>query len=253
MSQVPRMNRSTQAGGSASFAHRFLAAYGAILACTLPVAAVLVVLWGALAVVAEAEAGECVGAMDAPAIIRAFATVHPDSLPPEAQYLLGCLDDGVSRLRYRAYGQPPSWRLMRNTRRRYRDLGRNPELVRCVGRLGGSRDARTRSAANLALALYGQPVDRDTLFASTPHLQTRAMVLAVLGDSAGVRVAIEAYPSARDPGERGVFLDALYYQATAAAGEFIRQVAAHPPDAKTGERVRWMLEHPFSREASWRP
>ena len=215
-------------------------------------AAVLLVLLGTLAVIADADAGECVGAMDAPMIIRTFATIHPDSLPHEAKYLLGCLGDGVSQLRYRAYAQLPSWRLMRNTRREYRDLGRNLEVVKSVSRLGASRDPQTRSAANLALALYGQPVDRDTLFASTPHMQTRAMVLAVLGDSAGVRVAIDAYPSSRDPGERGVFLDALYYQATAAALEFIRQVAAHPPDAKTGERTRWMLEHPFSRDASWK-
>lgn len=197
-----------------------------------------------------ARSGECAHSMYAPAILETLSSAPPDSLSHEARHLLGCLGHGVDQLRWRAE-EGPSWRLLRNTRREYRDLSRYPGLRDTVMRLRSSHDTSVRSAATIALALYGLPIDPDSLSAAVPDLPARAMILAFLGDSTGVHVATVAYRASDDPQVRIVVLDALYYQATPTATEFIARVAVDPADS-TASRARWMLRHPFTREASWR-
>jgi hypothetical protein len=207
---------------------------------------------GIFAPTSSLRAGECVGAMDGPAIMHSLSGLHPDSLTHEAIYMLGCLDSGVDQLEWRGSRELlPSWRLLRNTRREYRDLGRYPGLRDVIQAFRSSPEPRISSSVTAALALYGVPIDPDTLSAAIPHLTSKVMTLAVIGDTTGVPLATEAYSSTNDHYTRIVLLDALYYQCTPEALEFIKQVAANPDDV-AADRARWMLEHPFEPEAAWK-
>jgi hypothetical protein len=196
------------------------------------------------------SAGECVDAMNAPEIIRQLSCVDPDSVPYDARYLLGCLDHHVGFLEARpGSGNLPSWRLLRNTRRLYRDFGRNPELVAVLKRMFTSKDPFVRSSAAGALALYGQGGYSDSLTVAGASSLEAIMLLAVVGDTTGARLAIDAYPGSR---VKLILLDALYYQSTPAAVDFIARVAQDSSDQAAADRARWMLENPMPVEASWK-
>jgi hypothetical protein len=196
-----------------------------------------------------ASAGECVDATNRPVIVRMFSTANPDSLGDEQKYDLSCLTQPVYELIARHYSQPPSWRLLRNTRREYRELGRMSDLVAAVQRMAMSHDFWVRRAANEALILYGQPVPLDTLRVSCSAVGRMPMILAVVGDTAGVGLAICAFPTAQD---KAWLLDAMYYQSTASALHFIARTASEEADPVLRERAKWMLSHPLPKEETWR-
>jgi hypothetical protein len=136
---------------------------------------------------------------------------------------------------------------LRNTRREYRDLGRNQAVVSAVSRLLKSKLPEVRADATAALALYGQSVDREVLAESIPGVAGRAMVFAVIGDTSGVDAAIRAYPPSVG---RLCLLDALYYQGTPETVAFIAKVARDSSETEAATRAAWMLAHPMPVEAA---
>ena len=133
----------------------------------LSIDCVAVSLLALLLFVPPLSAGECVDSMNPDEIIRRLSDVDPDDLPPEADYLLGCLDFAVGKLSTRPGGDYlPSWRLLRNTRRAYRDRRRKPELVAVLKPLLQSSSARVRLSAATGLVLYGETSYADSLLAS---------------------------------------------------------------------------------------
>jgi hypothetical protein len=198
-----------------------------------------------------AHPGECVDATNPRAIVSVLSGANPNALSAEARYLLCCLSHGVGLLCGRPPRELPSWRLLRNTRREFRDLGRYPELLPAVESLRASSEGDVRVCATVAVALYGTAVSGDTLSALMSDLPWKAMVLAVLGDTLGVQVATQGYGRVTDEYTRLALLDALYYQCTPTALAFLSLVAQGSPGAAT-DRARWMIQHPFSREASWK-
>jgi hypothetical protein len=213
----------------------------------LPFALLLVA--GHLSLPVTVMAGECVDATSASSIIAALADADPDDLSHEAKYILGCLSFPVSSLSNRFPRYLPSWRLLRNTRRDFRDLGRNRDLVQSLERMTSSRDSHVRTWASRALALYGQAAYHDSLKAASLNPADLAMFLAVLGDSSGVAPATRAYA---DADRKAALLDALYYQSTAAAIAFIRHVARDGSDMAMRERARWMLQNPMPVKDAWK-
>jgi len=190
--------------------------------------------------------------MDARGIIRMLSDIDPDNIPADARSFLGCLSRGVTSFTSRAgQGHLPSWRGLRNARRRYRDLGRNAEVVAVLEHVCISEDSRIRSSAALALVLYGQSSYRDSLDIGDPPSAGRIMLLAILGDSSGVEPAIDAYSSSEER-QKLKLLDALWYQSTPPAIEFIAAVARDSTGTPAVERARWMVENPMPVEASWK-
>jgi len=224
------------------------------LSCTLGlrlmcVAALFLAL---LAPVGSLSAGECVHAMDACEIVRVLSGIDPGDVPPDAALFLGCLSHGVRTIMFRANrGHLPTWRGLRNTRREYRDLGRDLEVVAVLEHICTSEDPRVRSSAAAALLLYGQSSYRDSLDIGDPPSVDQIMLLAFLGDSSGVELAIDSYPDSEER-QKQVLLDALWYQSTPPAVEFIAGVARDSTDTPAVERARWMVENPMPVEASWK-
>ena len=208
-------------------------------------------LLAVLILIQPLPAGECVDAMNPNEIIRRLAGADPDGLPLEAGYVLGCLDYRVSALRWRPDPLLPSWRLLRNIRREYRDLRRKHELVAVVKPLLQSSSSGVRSSAARALVLYGETTYTDSLVIGGRLAGRNAMVLAVAGDTMSVGATIEAY---RSPDSRGrlALLDALYYLSTPRAVCFITAIASDSADVGGAERAQWMLGNPMPVEASWR-
>ena len=205
-----------------------------------------------LAPLESLSAGECVHAMDASGIVRMLSDIDPDNVPSDAASFLGCLSQGVRAFVSRANrGHLPSWRGLRNARREYRDLGRNSEVVAVLEHVCTSEDSRVCSSAAVVLLLYGQSSYRDSVDMGDPPSVGRIMLLAVLGDSSGVELAINSYSSSEE-WQKQVLLDALWYQSTPPAVEFIAGVARDSTDTPAVERARWMVENPMPVEASWK-
>ena len=205
---------------------------------------------GAIAVLAHAplKAGECVGATSAPAIIAAIGDAHPDSLSHEARYILGCLDAPLDNISWRAPMQLPSWRLLRNTRRELRNLGRNKELVGQLKRIAVSGDTAVRRRAYTALALYGDETYCDSLDVRIVGLENYLMILAFVGSPGGDRLGIANFDKSN---RKPMLLDALYYQSTDEVIEFINRVAKYSLDPELKERAQWMMGNPMPVAKAW--
>lgn len=210
-----------------------------------PAAACAVLVLGHLIGGAPSLAGECPDWDNAQVIIRELSQSDPDDLSSDGRYLLGCLDSPLDNLG----GERPSWRVLRNTRRQFRDLGRNTALIDALRHLRRSLDPYVRSNAAIALALYGQHSYCDSLAADGISVSQRAMVLAVVGEPSGVTLAIAAYPTDERKHE---LLATLYFQGTPQAIDCIAQVARTEGGAPAGRRARWMLDHPVPVKESWK-
>lgn len=192
------------------------------------------------------RAGECTESTNARSIIAAATAAHPDSLPHEAKYVLGCTAYPLDAIAWRAPRYLPSWQLLRNTRRELRDLGRTRDLVPALVGVSVSHDPMVRRAACTALALYGQTAYCDSLETAAAQL----VLLRVFAGCAGAdSLGIASYAGSN---RKPVILDALYYQSSPAAVGFIAEIAADPADPALQERARWMLEHPMPVEAAWK-
>ncbi|MBE0567556.1 MAG: hypothetical protein IH621_16495 [Krumholzibacteria bacterium] len=214
------------------------------IACALSIVGFLAVGTGPAAL----RAGECVDATNPRAIIAAATAAHPDSLPWESRYILACCKHPLDGVAWRAPRHLPSWRLLRNTRREMRDLGRNRELVAALEQVARSRDPVVRNSACTALALYGRSAYCDSIHTRLIGEEQYVLLLAFVGHSGADEAAISAYPRADNP---AVVLDAVYYAGTTAAAAFIVRVAADPANPVLQERARWMMEHPMPVEAAW--
>lgn len=214
---------------------------------------VILLLWAAIVLqdAQPAHAGECTcHTMNAKVLIRELGRVDPDSLSAEARCILACFDSEFRRVS-RGVQAPPSWRLLRNKRRAYRQLGMEEEFVNALRRLRVSRDSQISADATIALALVGFPISSADISIAVPHFPSRALLFAFIGDSTAVHEAIAQYSATSDANLKIMLLDVLYYHGTEEARLFISHVAGDESDPIV-DRARWMKQHPFTRADSWK-
>lgn len=162
------------------------------------------------------KAGDFGHCQSAATIIEVLAKVDPDNLTPAGENVLLCLDISVDgRLFCRYPDHLPSWQILRNIRREYRNLGRNPEVVKALERITISRDERTRNMVSIALAIEAWRFKPDNIW-------------------------------------KARLLDALYYQSTAEAIAFIESIVKGDGSELLKRRARWMLRNPMPVADSWK-